>query len=297
MTFGLAGEVGSERAGSAAQAAEGAGQALYAELAPLARHGALIDHLYLLVDCGRLTSIGESRFASPFCEIAIGYCRTANRALALAAPPSFGRRARQSRFHGWLAGLRFSPELAVTDVARRALMALAGSFASSDRNVAPADEVIHALNAWIGSHLDCAPRDRDLRPRPSLVPPCAQIGRIAAAEGVSPRTLQRRVRALTGLPPKRYAALRRFDAALRLLAAQDRSLADIATELGFADQAHETAELTQHAGVSPARFRRFAKRQLADRHVRIFKDAGLQHRLTLLLSDAAAPEPALLPTG
>ena len=46
-----------------------------------------------------------------------------------------------------------------------------------------------------------------------------------------------------------------------------------------------------------ARFRRFAKRQLADRHVRIFKDAGLQHRLTLLLSDAAAPEPALLPTG
>ncbi len=45
--------------------------AIYAELVPIERHRAIVDHLFVLKDCGRLNGFGGNLFASPFSEIAL----------------------------------------------------------------------------------------------------------------------------------------------------------------------------------------------------------------------------------
>jgi AraC-like DNA-binding protein len=119
----------------------------------------------------------------------------------------------------------------------------------------------------------------------------------AAAAGISPRTLQRHVRARTGLAPKRYASLQRFSEALRHLALDNAGFAQIAAEVGYSDQAHMTVDLARHAGVSPGRFRALARRQIRNDAVRFVKDADLRKRVRLLVCDSGAPIGAAADTG
>lgn len=70
--------------------------------------------------------------------------------------------------------------------------------------------------------------------------------------GVSRRTLHRDIMAAAGLPPRTLAQLLRFRATVDRLRTRKGSLADLAAESGYADQAHLTREVRRFAGLPPA---------------------------------------------
>lgn len=79
----------------------------------------------------------------------------------------------------------------------------------------------------------------------------------SAAEqiGAGPTRLARAFTATFGIAPHRYVLGRRMEAARdRILEGQP--LADVAAELGFADQAHLSRRFRQHLGTTPGRFAR-----------------------------------------
>jgi AraC-like DNA-binding protein len=116
------------------------------------------------------------------------------------------------------------------------------------------------------------------------------VASLAATAGVVPRTLQRHFRKRTGLAPKRYAAVQRFSGALKQVALGDGSLAHIASEAGYCDQAHLTTDLGRHAGLSPGQFRALARQQIVRDADRFFKDGDLRNRVRLLVCDSGATE-------
>lgn len=82
-----------------------------------------------------------------------------------------------------------------------------------------------------------------------------RVGALATTLGVSPRTLQRRFAAATGLAPKPFARVRRFRlAAAHLLRAAPEAWGRVAAEHGFADQAHLVREVAAFTGVPPTVF-------------------------------------------
>jgi AraC-like DNA-binding protein len=93
---------------------------------------------------------------------------------------------------------------------------------------------------------------------------CGRIGVNALAQelGCSRKHLTVRFRREFGLSPKLFARVARFDGAVELMR-RDRvaSLAELASECGYADQAHLTRDFCEFAGSPPADFLR---RQLPD---------------------------------
>ncbi len=88
------------------------------------------------------------------------------------------------------------------------------------------------------------------------------VAQAAAGCGWSHRHFADRFREAVGLSPKAYGRLRRFGRVLdRLNAGGSPSLAEIAVAEGYADQAHMSREFREHAGLSPARYRRLAPAQ------------------------------------
>jgi AraC-like DNA-binding protein len=96
---------------------------------------------------------------------------------------------------------------------------------------------------------------RDLVERLATDRSLLRVEDAAALVGVDVRTLQRRFRRYVGASPKwvlqRY---RLHEAAERLKGPVPPSLADLAAELGYTDQAHFTGDFTRVIGRSPARF-------------------------------------------
>jgi AraC-like DNA-binding protein len=82
----------------------------------------------------------------------------------------------------------------------------------------------------------------------------ARVDAIARAVNLSLRSLQVRFLAEVGLSPKEFARLLRLQATLRGLDGP-ASLADLATDTGFSDQAHATREVKRLTGFSLARLR------------------------------------------
>ena len=76
---------------------------------------------------------------------------------------------------------------------------------------------------------------------------------VARELGLSERQLERRLLTRTGLTPKRYASLRRFERAASALNGAE-SLAQLALEAGYYDQSHFIREFSRYAGTSPGRF-------------------------------------------
>ena len=76
-------------------------------------------------------------------------------------------------------------------------------------------------------------------------------GDLAASLGLGPRQLHRRFARHVGLSPQVYAAVLRFQRAVRLQR-RGLGLAAAAHEAGYADQAHMTRAYRRHAGVTPA---------------------------------------------
>lgn len=81
-----------------------------------------------------------------------------------------------------------------------------------------------------------------------------RIDTLAKAAGWSLRTLQTRFLASVGLSPKEFARVLRLQSTLRALGG-DSPLAELATDAGFADQAHATRELKRITGLTPTRLR------------------------------------------
>jgi AraC-like DNA-binding protein len=80
---------------------------------------------------------------------------------------------------------------------------------------------------------------------------CLRIDRLAAEVGWSRKRLWSRFHSQIGLPPKRAAALVRFDSAAHRLAAGDGA-ARVAADGGYADQSHLHREVVAFTGVTPA---------------------------------------------
>jgi AraC family transcriptional regulator len=79
---------------------------------------------------------------------------------------------------------------------------------------------------------------------------------LARDAGVSAAHLARAFRAAFGRPLGTYVRERRIARATVLLRGSDRTLADVATDVGFCDQAHFTRAFKAQIGTTPAAFRR-----------------------------------------
>jgi AraC family transcriptional regulator len=80
---------------------------------------------------------------------------------------------------------------------------------------------------------------------------------VAAAVHLSPFHLARLFKQVTGSTLHQYLVQVRIDAARALLSAGSgqRSLAEVAAAVGFADQSHLTRQFKRHFGVTPSQFR------------------------------------------
>jgi AraC family transcriptional regulator len=81
------------------------------------------------------------------------------------------------------------------------------------------------------------------------------LGELAETVGVHPSYLARAFRRQYGLSVGDYGRRLRLAWAAGELACGERSLAEIATGAGFADQSHLTRVFRQHVGTTPARYR------------------------------------------
>ena len=82
-----------------------------------------------------------------------------------------------------------------------------------------------------------------------------RIGAWAAASGRSREHVSRSFEKLYGVPPAAYRADCQAKRAWRMIVAGDDSLAGIAVEAGYADQAHMTRAVKRLSGMSPKRWR------------------------------------------
>ena len=82
----------------------------------------------------------------------------------------------------------------------------------------------------------------------------APIGWICERLGRSRRHLAARFRDEIGLPPKTVARIMRFDRAVARIGGGGTTLAEVAFECGYFDQAHMNRDFRQFAGTSPAAF-------------------------------------------
>jgi AraC-like DNA-binding protein len=83
-----------------------------------------------------------------------------------------------------------------------------------------------------------------------------ELADLARVAGLSPSHFHRAFRLTMGAPPHRWLMRRRIQRAQALMLKPERSLADIAVEIGFADQPHFTRAFSREMGVSPGAWRR-----------------------------------------
>lgn len=169
-------------------------------------------------------------------------------------------------------------QLAVHPLAARAVFGLPAAALTGE--VLEIDEVVDAGSALAARLADCrtgveasAEVDRWLRHRVRVSDagtPTAELarawqlivgshGRVLVADvardvGWSRRHLTARLRAEIGVGAKELARLARFQRSRRLIGRQDRCLAQVAADAGYADQSHLTAEWREFAGCSPGRW-------------------------------------------
>lgn len=86
-------------------------------------------------------------------------------------------------------------------------------------------------------------------------PGASRIAEVSAALGLSRQHFARIFAESTGLPPKRFARMRRFQAALALTQGKGTvNWANVAADAGYFDQAHMIREFRALAGITPGRY-------------------------------------------
>ncbi|HLV25978.1 MAG TPA: AraC family transcriptional regulator [Gemmatimonadales bacterium] len=86
--------------------------------------------------------------------------------------------------------------------------------------------------------------------------PSLSLQTLAAEAGVHPSTLTRAFRRAYGCPPGEYLRRLRLERAAHEVMHGDRSLAEIAIDAGYADQAHFTRAFKRATGWTPGEYRR-----------------------------------------
>ncbi|MGH8502419.1 MAG: helix-turn-helix domain-containing protein [Gammaproteobacteria bacterium] len=95
-----------------------------------------------------------------------------------------------------------------------------------------------------------------------------RIEELAATLHMSPSCFTRAFKQFTGLTPCNYVIHQRVEKAKQLVLNGELDLADIAADVGFADQAHLTRHFKKLTGMTPAQFckqKRDTDRRLADK--------------------------------
>jgi len=80
------------------------------------------------------------------------------------------------------------------------------------------------------------------------------IKNVASRYGITSRYLQKLFSNHTGLTPKLYSKINRFQNSLRLVAKKNTSLTTIAYECGYFDQSHFIREFKAFTGVLPSTY-------------------------------------------
>ncbi|MGW3993769.1 helix-turn-helix domain-containing protein [Amycolatopsis sp. NPDC004772] len=160
-----------------------------------------------------------------------------------------------------LAGEREVPPTVYVDgaleLAHRRVVASA-----ADPDYALAEQLLVLVGAAIGqSSRRSSPDDGAwvARAREAIVaddPSAAGLFSLAESLGVSPYRLSRAFPREVGVSLTRYRNRVRVGRALERLEAGEQELARLAAELGFADQAHLTRTVREHAGAPPGAVRR-----------------------------------------
>ncbi len=81
------------------------------------------------------------------------------------------------------------------------------------------------------------------------------LAELAGIACLSPCHFSRSFKDAVGFGPQRYTVQRRVERAKALLRLGEKSLAEVAAMLGFADQSHFTAAFRRETGTTPGRFR------------------------------------------
>lgn len=143
------------------------------------------------------------------------------------------------------------------DIVERGIAALRARVAETPD---PADRLA-LVEAWLRSRLAQGPRLSAIAVGAwrflAGLHGAVRVGEAAGAVGVTPRQLGRVFHEQIGLAPKAAGQLLRFDRALRLMGGRQRlSLAQVAAEAGYADQAHFAREFKSLAGATPSAYAR-----------------------------------------
>ena len=137
---------------------------------------------------------------------------------------------------------------------------------SAQDETAGRQQAVQAYVTWAAEHLD-APDDgglaanamEDLIASDRTV---VRVDQVARHLSISSRGVQRLARRYMGLPP--LAIIRRYrlqEAAQRLREEESLTIAQVATDLGYADHAHLAADFRRVLGSSPTAYRREAGQQ------------------------------------
>jgi AraC-like DNA-binding protein len=165
-------------------------------------------------------------------------------------------------------GTPWFPDTVLYDAATAALLRQAHQAAEHGDRLASSTLLTAALTRLLRAHSAAPPSDglktpgrspasvqavRDLLPQRLASPP--SLGELAAITGLSQFAVLRAFRQETGMPPHAYLNQLRVRRARQLL---DSGLAaaDVAAEVGFADQAHLTRHFKRVLGVPPAAYQR-----------------------------------------
>lgn len=81
------------------------------------------------------------------------------------------------------------------------------------------------------------------------------VDALAQQAGLAPNHFITRFRLLTGLPPRQFLLDCRMQTARRLLRESDRTVTDIALQLGFCSSQHFASLFKRHTGVTPIAYR------------------------------------------
>jgi AraC-like DNA-binding protein len=169
---------------------------------------------------------------------------------------------------GWPAGTPRFPQTVLHDPATAALLRSAHQAAEHGDQLASSTLLRAVLAGLLRGHAASGPvagpgqarrapaavrAVRDLLHERLADPPA--LAELAAMTGLSQFALLRAFRAATGLPPHAYVNHLRVRQA-RLLLDGGEPAADVAAQVGFADQAHLTRHFKRVVGVPPAAYQR-----------------------------------------
>jgi AraC-like DNA-binding protein len=134
--------------------------------------------------------------------------------------------------------------------------ALARKLLALETDEERAELVDERLRAVLPPPSDEAVLARDLVERVRTDPALLSVERLATVSGLGVRALERLFRDYVGVAPKWVVRRFRLQAAAEMLALGSASIASVAAELGYYDQAHFTRDFKRVVGMTPVEYAR-----------------------------------------